>query len=262
MGGCALTTDGLTSILQSMGESALQTLNLKNNHLKERDAQYLAEMLAKNNTLRTLVLCENELKGPGTIYLSEALKENSSLEELDMSNNGIDAEGMREFASLLKTNSRLKKLSLARNFVAGHVVAKLAKSLKTNTHLVSLDLSKNLISNEGGKALLEALEGNCTLTSLLMGGNSGMANAIVDNIDAELENNAEIMRRIMRKVIAQPTLSGANEREELKQQEAPEDIMSSRREGPPTVERSPRLMLGTIHEGNPLSNGAEPEPEQ
>lgn len=75
--------------------------------------KHLAETLAENSALVTLILKNNNIRDIGTCDLASSLTVNTSLKELDLSQNIIQATGGEALTTALTHNATLEKLNLA-----------------------------------------------------------------------------------------------------------------------------------------------------
>ncbi|KAG0271686.1 hypothetical protein BGZ95_000468 [Linnemannia exigua] len=171
----------LAEILQT--NSALITLSLCQNSIKQNGAVALSEALKTNSTLTTLILTRNSIGDKGAMALSEALKTNSTLTTLYLSSDSIGVNGAAALSEALKINSTLTTLNLYDNSIEENGALALSEALKTNSTLTTLDLSfnstltdwtlsSNSIGDNGAVALSEALKTNSTLTTLNLNNNS------------------------------------------------------------------------------------------
>ncbi|KAG0354992.1 hypothetical protein BGX24_006759, partial [Mortierella sp. AD032] len=117
-----------------------------------------------NSALTTLDLRSNSIRDNGAQALSEALKTNSTLTTLNVADNSIGPNGAQALAEALKTNSTLTTLYLGKCSIGDSGAQALSEALKTNSTLTTLDLLDNSIGDNGAQALSEALKTNSTLT--------------------------------------------------------------------------------------------------
>jgi len=92
----------------------LKYLNLTDNHLLDKSALLLAELI-KMDFIEELYLGENILKSNGIHWIIAALKENMTLKVLILSQNGVQSDGLDELPEVLKINKTLQILDLKAN---------------------------------------------------------------------------------------------------------------------------------------------------
>jgi Ran GTPase-activating protein (RanGAP) involved in mRNA processing and transport len=136
---------GEAPLLQVLPQQAFLTkLNLEHNHLEDKGATQVAQLLvAVDNVphLEKLNLSGNEIGPEGARVLANALAANQVLKRLNLFHNRVGSDIF--FAMALATNSTLVELNLAWNCI--NHITDLVQVLQShqNTTLVQLDLSGN-----------------------------------------------------------------------------------------------------------------------
>lgn len=161
--------------LQLMNLTALTTLNLTGNNVRDEGASYLSKLpalinlhlswnevtdqgviaLCQNTRLKTLVLAENIITPVG----AKLLAQHKALTQLDLSHNMVGLEG----ATALAHNQTLTWLNLRDN----DIETQGAEAFAHNHSLKTLDLSWNQIQDTG----VHHLGQNTTLLALDLSGN-------------------------------------------------------------------------------------------
>ena len=128
------------------------------------DISQLAAALSKNTSLQSLDLSNLRLQDRDAVALAHMLTQNSTLTELKIARNKIGDEGISLFAERLPMMKGLKRLSLWGNPFSEAAAKQLLAGLRCNTELESLDLfrqfkcSEQLIYytyvNRGGRKIL------------------------------------------------------------------------------------------------------------
>lgn len=101
----------------SHGNRTLKELDLSRNHLDDRGAEILANVLALNNCgLKEIDLSSNNITDRGAHYLARMLRTNTKLERLILDNNEITDRGLDELIeAIAHQGSRLQKLRIESN---------------------------------------------------------------------------------------------------------------------------------------------------
>ncbi|CAF3717566.1 unnamed protein product [Adineta steineri] len=150
---------------QYLGEAlqnnkVLTILNFSSNRIGDKGAQYLGEALHNNKALTELELCENQIGDKGTQYLGEALKKNTALAKLNLSSNQIGDKGTQYLGEALHNNKTLTELFLCSNRIGDKGAQYLGEALQKNTTLTELAISDNQIGDEGLECVGEGLKKN------------------------------------------------------------------------------------------------------
>ncbi|WAQ97928.1 LR74B-like protein [Mya arenaria] len=180
--------------------SSVETLDLGDNDIGQKGAEYIADMLRENNfikhinlednnlgaagvkhmvmvsvsdtlNLKHLSVAHNQLRMVGGEVIGEALVWNDTMETLDLSWNNLRRDGAVLVAEGLAENTCLKKLNLAWNGFYLDGCRALSRALEDNKTLIELDLTCNRISKECLEKLLGGLKKNSTLEILRLGWN-------------------------------------------------------------------------------------------
>jgi len=134
-----LSKNALGTLFASIGEEALQTLNLGKNNIEDADAGKLATFIASSQ-LEELNLAENKIGDIGVEKIKNSAP--SSLQHLNLSKNQITSASTDVLITL---SNRLVSLDLSGNKLDTETVKKIAENLKESTPLRSLNLSGNTI---------------------------------------------------------------------------------------------------------------------
>ena len=137
--------------------------------------------LGGNTALQSMLLRDSQLGDAGASALADGLRRNgaSRVKLLDLASNGIGAAGAEALSSLLTSSTSLVKLDLASNALGSSGATALVPGLKTNTSLTSLSLRENEIEAAGARALAEALRSNGALSTLWLGKNKLLDDGVV-----------------------------------------------------------------------------------
>lgn len=160
------TADGHGPVPPAPGmPSALESLDLADNHLYPQGAEALALAVAQGGLpgLRRLVLARNRIYGDGTAALTEALAEGRCphLEHLDVRGNKIGSKGAAAVGELLRVGGcpSLASLDVGGNYLYSEGMALLAAAVvqAPQPRLASLDVEDNAMTVEGAFLLAEAV---------------------------------------------------------------------------------------------------------
>jgi Ran GTPase-activating protein (RanGAP) involved in mRNA processing and transport len=191
---CDIGNDGALRLAQFLSKpcTSIQRLTLKMNSIGENGAKFLADGLARNQSLVTLHMHCNEIDDEGVEALMTSLSMGSSaLEELSLCANLISDIGTKAIARNLHT-TRLKRLYLNHNVIGDegieHLVHALDGSMKGN-RLEELALCSNGLGNKSATALALALQSNQSLLILELSGNPRIDRRGVSNFVKCLQVN-------------------------------------------------------------------------
>ena len=137
--------DGVSSLSRALtANSSLTHLDLSYNGIGDDGASSLSTALNKNSSaLISLKLRGNLIKEAGVSSLSRALTANSSLIHLDLSTNFIHDDGASSLSTALTANSSLTHLDLSNNFIHDDGASSLSTALNKNSSaLIFLKLGK------------------------------------------------------------------------------------------------------------------------
>lgn len=128
----------LSKAIQSMNK--LEKVDLKNTGMNDSGTFSILESVNQDN-LRTLDISSNRIGHRGIISLNKILaKENSYLEELNLENVKMSVKGLLSLCSTIKYNSSLKVLNMANNHLGINSGKALGDMIDYNSSLESLDL--------------------------------------------------------------------------------------------------------------------------
>ena len=168
-----ITERGATALAEMLKQNkTLQQLNVSWNSIGVGGATALVEMLKENRTLQQLTVVFNSIGVGGATALAEMLMENRTLQRLNVGSNSIGDEGATALAEMLKENSTLQQLNVRGNSIGVGGATALAEMLKENKTLQQLNVSRNSVGDGGATALAEMLKENRTLQQLNVRGNS------------------------------------------------------------------------------------------
>ena len=181
-------------IATKLKDSAVLSMNIRDNNLGPKGAAAIAEALKSGSSVLTdLNLSGNQLCGvnwlgigtydlSGIEALAAALGSGSAvLTVLNLSNNYLKAKAGVKLASALRVNAVLKSINLSNNYLDAEAGVALASALKVNAVLTDLNLKSNNLDLTGAVAIAEALKsGSSVLKSLdlsfnLLGAEAGKA---------------------------------------------------------------------------------------
>jgi hypothetical protein len=94
---------------------ALEMLSLRDNHLGQTGAEYLAEMIAVNHVIKYIDLSNNTIGDFGAIAFASSLAQSKSLESLNLENNNINESAATDLASAMSTSDQSLFISLKNN---------------------------------------------------------------------------------------------------------------------------------------------------
>jgi len=223
---CELGTAEVERLAEALSANqSLQSIDLRNNHIGDRGAKVMADVLrADGTTLTFLDLSGCGITAEGAHAIAEALLyEDTPLRELNLSFNPLcdvhtdgtgtyNAKGIRALADVLRAN-KLTSLGLESIELCGVIIRStgtfgtftaegieaITDALRGNWSLISLDLSWNLLgyvvmtpfgahSAPGIAAVTAALKINRTLTSLDLSLNAVDMDSIEALVDAVRDN--------------------------------------------------------------------------
>lgn len=139
---------------------SLRRLSLGVNGLSAEDAEAMAMMVSRNNSLTELLLDGNPLGPGGAVPIAEALWKAQTVQELDLSDCDLSATDAEAFATMLCSNRALTSLSLAGNPLGDEGAEWLGESLHDARALVQLDLTDCSFGTVGVAALRSGIEHN------------------------------------------------------------------------------------------------------
>ena len=105
--------------------------------------------------LRTLDISENLMSDKGAQFLAEALYNNQCLKKLNLSNNRISEKGLAQYAYTFSQNSSIETLDISQNPI-GPNLEHFCKGLILNKGMTYLNISGSKIGNQGTALLKQA----------------------------------------------------------------------------------------------------------
>lgn len=163
--------EGLASLLKPLldapnARSALTSLDLTGNHLNQRSADLLAELMMKGAALLSIGLQGNRLGAAGAKSLAHGcVRHAASLHTLNLSQNRVGPTGAEDLAAVLP-ETVVTRLDLSSNGIGLQGGAAIAVLLRDpGCQLETLDLSHNQL-DACSAALADSLRHNRSLTSV------------------------------------------------------------------------------------------------
>ena len=157
-------------VLKALAQNyKLTLLNLNNNDMSEKVAEYLASVIKNNFNLKYLGLANNSL-GPSALCILQALKDHKKLQILHLDKNNMTGQVAEALASVIKNNTGLEEIWLSYNDLKLSTSA-ILQALKENSNLEILDLSNNNITGEIAEDLASVIKNNLDLKQLNLGNN-------------------------------------------------------------------------------------------
>ncbi|XP_075693261.1 protein NLRC5 [Rhinoderma darwinii] len=163
-----LTVDGVQALMQSfLFCSALQEINLQNNHLKVEDMTLLIELFLKMEQLRVLDLSHNDINAMGVLKLLKTAVNCPSITDIEIIGDSATAIFYSKHSEIISspkvkkarketTAIKGKKLSLENCNLTSVDIPQLAEIL-TGPQLSYVNLSGNPFGDQGCKTLIESL---------------------------------------------------------------------------------------------------------
>ena len=143
-----LRESGSLRIIETLRLGRVKEVNLSENDIGVKGVEALSQLLRESLSIEKLSLEKAVRKRQTLNIILEAVTANKSLLELNLARNGITAGNGSEFFALLTTNSTLKRLDLHWNTIRGPVAVQLFKGLRDNRSLQELDISWNSLGND------------------------------------------------------------------------------------------------------------------
>ena len=130
----------------------IQSLNLSNNHFKDKDAEKIANILCNNTILQELNFSNNDITTKGATAISESVQSSITLKHLKLSwNNHF-------------INTSHSTIIFSQKCIKG-VDAQIVVNLICNSEKVTkLDLSHNKISDNCAESICKCIESNNNIT--------------------------------------------------------------------------------------------------
>ncbi|KAH9588061.1 hypothetical protein MS3_00005571, partial [Schistosoma haematobium] len=150
----------------------LLQLNLRKNLFDDISGKFFSELIMTTRKLKYMNISYNDLGELSCQYIGRALPHATTLTEFDLSWNRLGRGKMNIFGKGLAENINLKHLNLSANGIGPKKgCTDLAYALKNNLTLETLDLRDNRINPEGSVLLSKGFYVNSTLTCLRMARN-------------------------------------------------------------------------------------------
>ncbi|XP_014228862.1 leucine-rich repeat-containing protein 74B-like [Trichogramma pretiosum] len=198
--------------------TTVQTLNLKDNIIPEKDCFYLNNLLLRNSilssldlsyckigsegarrliegisisSLRHISLRRCDLHAEGFSYIAKATSANALLLSLDVSDNNLDENSADHISYLISNTDSLKKLNLSwNNLYSKDTCEKMFKALIKNTTITDFDLSWNAMNQEGIFSLTNFIINTKTVERLNLEANCFSDNEVLVLAKAIVSNNS------------------------------------------------------------------------
>ena len=162
-----------TAVSVAIGQNSdLQSINLRNNRLKDEGAVSIIELLRVGSQVRELNLSENELGMESVELLASVLQSNSPIEKLGLEKALMGRERINMILLAIQKNNHLAEIDLSRNMVSAGSAAALRSLLETNITLKVLDLHWNMLRGKAAVELFKGVAKNSTLEVLDVSWNS------------------------------------------------------------------------------------------
>ncbi|KAL4230081.1 hypothetical protein ACF0H5_010466 [Mactra antiquata] len=185
-----------------LGNSTIEVLDLRDNDMGEKGAQYIAELLQENIFIHSLNLSDNHLGINGVRHIVDVVVEQDIMKKLDLSgivytkcnvhcvvrSNGIRENDAEVLRPLFEKTTNLTHLKLSHNEIRESGAEVIAEALMDNETIISLDLSWNHLRRDGGCWIADAIAENTHLqilnlawNGLYLDGCREIANALKEN---------------------------------------------------------------------------------
>lgn len=128
--------------------SSINYINLYNNKINSKGAEFIAAYLTKNRRLRLLDLSGNKIGDTGVAVIVEALKHHPSLSRLSLNACDIGDEGAAAIADLISVNKSIVNLGLINNRITDRGAEYIGDSLNNNFVLKRIMLFRNPINQK------------------------------------------------------------------------------------------------------------------
>eukprot|EP00581_Thalassiosira_minuscula_P009710 CAMPEP_0183709706 /NCGR_PEP_ID=MMETSP0737-20130205/5694_1 /TAXON_ID=385413 /ORGANISM="Thalassiosira miniscula, Strain CCMP1093" /LENGTH=1745 /DNA_ID=CAMNT_0025937873 /DNA_START=28 /DNA_END=5265 /DNA_ORIENTATION=+ len=170
----------------------LVCIDVSGNNLGDEGMEDLSKVIPYNKSLITLNIEDNKIGDEGATAFAESLMENATLAEINLSGNLIGDRGAGDLFKVLgSANGTVTSLQLRFNAISDEGATELASALLDNETLQLVDLSNNNITNAGAKDLMKVVSINDTLEVLELGGNVGIDEDMLEEIQRALEEEAD-----------------------------------------------------------------------
>ena len=157
----------------------IQSLNLSNNHFKDKDAEKIANILCNNTMLQELDISNNDITTKGATAISKSVQSSITLKHLKLSwsNHFINTShstiifsqkcikdvDAQIVVNLICNSEKVTKLDLSHNKISDNSAESICKCIESNTSLKEIDISQNKLSKIGMGKITIALQVNKTI---------------------------------------------------------------------------------------------------
>lgn len=158
-------------VIAAVKSPAIEELHLADISMKEQGIGTFSSMLISNTSLQTLNLSNNEIGDREMALLSQALAQNKGpqLTSIQLSFNKITCVGVECFMNSIWGSQTLKEVKLDNNKMQDRG-AQLCSVVLGSVRLEVLDIGFNRVSTVGVKAVMKSLSENDSLRSLSLSG--------------------------------------------------------------------------------------------
>lgn len=163
---CQLSGPDTNTLLQTISNLPLSSLNLGKNPFNSQNLSTLFASLSKISTLRSLNLSYLGLH-IHLPHLAKFLRHHPELRTLDLTGSKLGDEGAIAISNALKYTHTLRVLTLSENQIHEAGLAAIAKSLEYNHTLSYLNIQNNPLGPFAALSLSCSLDKNISLTDLL-----------------------------------------------------------------------------------------------
>jgi Ran GTPase-activating protein (RanGAP) involved in mRNA processing and transport len=181
-------------------QTSVRRLYLGGNKMGPHEVQYIADMLAVNQSIHSLYLGVNRLGCEGLKILADAIAGNRTIFSLSVSSNQIGEDGIWSLVEKIQSHPTLEDLDLGYdkstkvlgeqpNRYGDAGAFALAELIESNSRLRRLNIRGSGVTSIGADRISMALEQNTNLTRLTLG--QGISRSIKQKINSQLERNAK-----------------------------------------------------------------------
>ena len=146
----------------------LEYINLDHNHILEFGAICISKNLKYLSNLKVLRLNDNKIGNRGLKELGINLKYISNIEEFYLDSNQIKSEGIQSFVSRIRNLNYLKVISLKSNFICSGGASAFATLFNTKylNSLECLNLNENALKSKDISVIIQSLKGHTRIKNL------------------------------------------------------------------------------------------------
>ncbi|KAJ3050490.1 hypothetical protein HK097_008553 [Rhizophlyctis rosea] len=139
-----INDDYLEIIVTPMrGGGFLRLLDLSYNHIGDRGAKLIGDLLKDDVQLEVLNLVSNNIGSEGAGAIARALHVNDKLHTLNIGDNPLTDDGGMHFAEMLQINTTLRTLHLPHTSLRSTSLIAFSTVLRNNTSLQTLNIANN-----------------------------------------------------------------------------------------------------------------------